>query len=212
MKFTPLIVVVSIAPPLIVVVPLAPTKVAPPAVKLVFKPPAAVMSIPATPKLVPKPSTFLMLIPLASKLVAPSMVVTSFSGSRSMPAIVLPTSLPSSIKLSAVIAPPSIMVWSSAAPTVILPLSTMVSPIVIAVSVNSAPLSIVVVPLPGSPAPAGSRSIPPTLSGRFASFKSSAYASKSLIAWPTSLPSKVPNSKLPLTTVLPVAASTVKLP
>ena len=126
MKSTPLILIVSIAPPLIVVVPLAPTKVAPPAVKVVLK-----------------PSAPLMLMPVASKLVAPS---------------------------------------------------------------------IVVVPLPGSPALAGSRSMPPTLSGRFAPFNSPAYSSRSLIAWPTSLPSKVPNSKLPLTTVLPVAASTVKLP
>ena len=101
------------------VVPLAPTKVAPPAVKLVLK-----------------PSAPLMLMPVASKLVTRSIVVTSFSGSPSMPAIVLPTSLPSSIKLLAVIAPPSITVWLSAAPTVILPLSTMVLPIVIAFSVN----------------------------------------------------------------------------
>ena len=88
----------------------------------------------------------------------------------------------------------------------------MVSPIVIAVSVNSAPFSIVVVPLPGSPAPTGSRSMPPTLSGSFAPFNSSAYTSRSLIAWPTSLPSKLPKFRVPSTTVLPVAASTVNLP
>ena len=92
------------------VLPLAPTKVASPAVKVVLKPSAAVISIPATSKLVPKPPASLMLIPSLLKLVAPSIVVTPPSGSPSMPAIVLPTSLPSSIKLLAVIAPPSIMV------------------------------------------------------------------------------------------------------
>ena len=181
------------------------------------------MLIPAASKRVSRPYSSLMLMPLASKLVAPSIVVVPVTSSRLMPAVFCssafttsPTSLSSrlpNVKLSAVIAPPSIMVWlSAAAPTVITPLSTMVSPIVIAVSLNSAPFSIVVVPLPGAPASAGSRSIPPTLSGRAATFNSSAYASKSLIASPTSLLSKLPKFRLPLTTVLPVAASTVKLP
>ena len=195
------------------VVPLAPTKVAPPAVKVVLKPSAAVISIPATPKLVPKPPTSLMLIPSLSKLVAPSIVVTSFSGSRSMPLIVLPTSLPSSSKLLAVIAPPSITVWLSAAPTVILPSFTTVSPMVIPSLSNLAMPSIVVTPSPLGTLPStGSRSIPSTFPGRSASCNFPVYASRSLIALPTSLLSKVPNSKLPLTTVSPVAASTVKLP
>ena len=194
-----------------------------------------------------KEPSALLIRPLSLTFNAPSIVVvltvpnSSVTVSRSMPAIVAPTSLPSSTKDLAVIAPPSIMVWSSAAPTVILLSATTVSPtvmptlliivppalmvlVVIAPSVttvlpivipslsNLAMPSIVVVPLPGSPASAGSRSIPPTLSGRFASFKSPAYASKSLIAWPTSLPSKLPKFRLPSTTVLPVAASTVKLP
>ena len=133
-----------IAPPSITVwLPSAPTKVAPPAVKLVLKPSAAVISILSTPKLVPKPSVFLMLMPVASKLVAPS---------------------------------------------------------------------IVVVPVPGSAALSGLRSMPPTLSGSFAPFNSSAYTSKSLIALPTSLSPKLPNFRLPLTSVLPVALSTVNLP
>ena len=170
MKFTSLIVVVSIAPPSIVVVPLSPTKVALPAVKLVLKPPAAVISIPATPKLVPKSSSFLMLMPLASKLVTRSIVVTS--PSRSMPAIVAPTSLVPSTKDLAVIAPPSIMVWSSAAPTVILPSFTTVLPMVIPSLSNLAMPSIVVTPSPLGTLPStGSRSIPSTFPGSLASVK-----------------------------------------
>ena len=138
--------------------------------KVVLKPSAEVISIPATPKLVPKPPASLMLMPLASKLVAPSIVVTS--PSRSMPAIVLPTSLPSSSKLLAVIAPPSIMVWSSAAPTVILPSFTTVSPIVIPSLSNLAMPSIVVTPSPLGTLPStGSRSIPSTFPGSLASVK-----------------------------------------
>ena len=149
----------------------------------------------------------LLIRPLLLTFNAPSIVVvltslpnSSVIVSRSMPAIVAPTSLVPSTKDLAVIAPPSIMVWSSAAPTVILLSATAVSPtvmptlliivppalmvlVVIAPSVttvlpivipslsNLAMPSIVVVPSPGSPAPAGSRSIPPTLSGSLASVK-----------------------------------------
>ena len=195
-----------------------------------------------------KEPSALLIRPLSLTFNAPSIVVvltvpnSSVTVSRSMPAIVAPTSLVPSTKDLAVIAPPSIMVWSSAAPTVILlsattvsptvmpalliivpsalmvlvviaPSVTTVSPIVIPSLSNLAMPSIVVTPSPLGLLPSiGSRSIPSTFPGRSASFKSSAYASRSLIASPTSLPSKVPNSKLPLTTVLPVTASTVKLP
>ena len=102
-----------------------------PAVNFVLRlidPPLAVILMPVLSKLVPKPASSLMFMPLASKLVACSIVVTS--PSRSMPLIVSPTSLPFSTKDLAVIAPPSITVWSPSAPTVILLSATTVSPTV----------------------------------------------------------------------------------
>ena len=64
-----------------------------------------------------KEPSALLIRPLSLTFNAPSIVVvltslpnSSVTVSRSMPAIVLPTFLPSSTKLSAVIAPPSIVV------------------------------------------------------------------------------------------------------